>query len=66
MILWFILRNIYVVFVFFSGREPIKLLEFTKYKIEKCVICYTDELTFVKHLGNVRMEAGCQGTQQCD
>ena len=58
-ILWFILRNIYVVFIRVSGTEPLKSLELSVMRVTD-VSCYVNEVTFGPHL---RTEAGCQGNQ---
>ena len=59
MILWFIIRNKYLVFIPISGTELLKPLKFPKLKrVQRCVCSYVDDVTFGLYL---RMRAGCQG-----
>ena len=45
-ILWFIIRNIYVVFIPISGAELLKPLKFLGEESNQGVFCYVNEVTF--------------------
>ena len=63
MILWFITKDIYFVFITVSGTELLKSLEFPKWKSYKVVFCYVNETTFGTHL---KVWAGYQENQSHD
>ena len=66
MILWFIIRNIFSVFVPIPGTELLKPSEFPKWRETLGVFCYVNEVTFGMPLGHLRMRAGCHRNQPCD
>ena len=63
MILWFITKDIYLVFITVSGTELLKSLEFPKWESYKIVFCYVNEMTFGTHL---KVWAGYQENQLHD
>ena len=58
-ILWFITRNMYLVFVYCYWHRAPKILG--RDESNKSVFCYVNDVTF----GHLRM-AGCQENQLCD
>lgn len=59
-ILWFMIRNIYLVFVPISSTELLKPWGFLEDENDQGISCYVNEMTFGMHL---RMGAGYQGNQ---